>query len=628
MSVLPITVPPKKLSQSILSTDASFVISNILSWDGANDLTAADFGTVAYAIFTNDTHTQLEIMQIDPTTIASASITILARGISYSGAATSATARKFAWTANETTIQLGTDFPQLFQYLKDYIDGIAIAGAPNATTALQGLVELATQVEYDAGTATGGTGASLAATPAVTRGKKYNDYAADAVGTDAYAITIAPAITAYATGQVFTFKVATANTGAATLNVSALGPKTIKKNYIEDLVTGDIIANQIVTVCYDGTNMQLLSTLPVRTVDVQTFINGGIVTVTVASPGVFTLNAHGLTAGTTVVFSTTGALPTGLTAGTTYYVITAGLTTNTFEVSASLAGTAVNTSGSQSGVHTMGFVWTKPTGAKMVQVIAVGGGGSGAGGTQGGAGNGGGGGGGGATIQTFDASLLGATETVITGIGATGGAGDTNGTNGTASTFGTRLTAGGGGGGLRQDGAGGGGGSVLASASGATGGSPAIAGSAIGGQGPTGTNGAGRSAEYGGGSGAGSNASGAGGSSIYGAGGGGTGAWAGGSGAGTDGGTSGSYALGGGGAGGVSGGAGANGATNTTIGKGYGGAGGGGGGIGSSSAVNGGNGGFPGGGGGGGGGQTAGSVVGAGSGGNGANGQVKVITYF
>ncbi len=76
------------------------------------------------------------------------------------------------------------------------------------------------------------------------------------------------------------------------------------------------------------------------------------VTITVASPGVVSWTAHGLAAGTPVVFTTTGALPTGLTAGTTYYVIAAGLATDSFRVSATPGGSAINTSGSQSGTHT------------------------------------------------------------------------------------------------------------------------------------------------------------------------------------------------------------------------------------------------------------------------------------
>jgi len=76
------------------------------------------------------------------------------------------------------------------------------------------------------------------------------------------------------------------------------------------------------------------------------------VTITNASPGVVTWTAHGFVAGQTVAFSTTGALPTGLTAGTTYYVIASGLATDTFQVSATLGGSAINTSSAGSGTHT------------------------------------------------------------------------------------------------------------------------------------------------------------------------------------------------------------------------------------------------------------------------------------
>lgn len=80
------------------------------------------------------------------------------------------------------------------------------------------------------------------------------------------------------------------------------------------------------------------------------------VTMTIASPCVVTWGVagkgHGLVAGSPIKFSTTGALPTGVTAGTQYYVIATGLTETTFQFSTSNGGAAVNTSGSQSGVHT------------------------------------------------------------------------------------------------------------------------------------------------------------------------------------------------------------------------------------------------------------------------------------
>lgn len=75
-------------------------------------------------------------------------------------------------------------------------------------------------------------------------------------------------------------------------------------------------------------------------------------TVTIASPGVFSATAHGLAANDALIFETDGALPTGLTTDTTvYYVISAGLTADAFEVSTTIGGSAVNTSGSQSGNH-------------------------------------------------------------------------------------------------------------------------------------------------------------------------------------------------------------------------------------------------------------------------------------
>lgn len=79
--------------------------------------------------------------------------------------------------------------------------------------------------------------------------------------------------------------------------------------------------------------------------------SGTTVTITIASPGVVTFTAHGLAPTDPVVFTTTGALPTGITAGTTYYVKTV-LTSNTFTITATPNGSVINTSGSQSGIQT------------------------------------------------------------------------------------------------------------------------------------------------------------------------------------------------------------------------------------------------------------------------------------
>lgn len=78
------------------------------------------------------------------------------------------------------------------------------------------------------------------------------------------------------------------------------------------------------------------------------------VTISIASPAVVTWTAHGLAAGTPVLFLKTNAntLPTGLTAFQVYFVSATGLTANTFEVAASPGGTPIATSGTQSGTQT------------------------------------------------------------------------------------------------------------------------------------------------------------------------------------------------------------------------------------------------------------------------------------
>ena len=84
----------------------------------------------------------------------------------------------------------------------------------------------------------------------------------------------------------------------------------------------------------------------------------GVVTITIASPAVVTLSSI-LAEGTSITLQTTGALPTGLTAGTTYYLVNVnGATCN---LALTRGGAAINTSGTQSGVHSIASVLDVPT---------------------------------------------------------------------------------------------------------------------------------------------------------------------------------------------------------------------------------------------------------------------------
>lgn len=73
-------------------------------------------------------------------------------------------------------------------------------------------------------------------------------------------------------------------------------------------------------------------------------------TITIAAPAVVSWAAHGQADGTPVVFTTTGALPTGITAGTIYYVLNAAA--GTFQLAMTPGGAPITTTGSQSGTHT------------------------------------------------------------------------------------------------------------------------------------------------------------------------------------------------------------------------------------------------------------------------------------
>ena len=80
---------------------------------------------------------------------------------------------------------------------------------------------------------------------------------------DTYTASPSPTITAYATGMEFNLKVNADNTGASTLNISAVGAKNIKKydgaGSKIDLEAGDLQQDQYYKAIYDGTDFILLN---------------------------------------------------------------------------------------------------------------------------------------------------------------------------------------------------------------------------------------------------------------------------------------------------------------------------------------------------------------------------------
>lgn len=69
-------------------------------------------------------------------------------------------------------------------------------------------------------------------------------YAVDSVGTDAYVVTLDPALSAYSDGQEFTFEPGAPNTGPATINANGLGAIPLVKGDYLPLEDGDFAKAQ------------------------------------------------------------------------------------------------------------------------------------------------------------------------------------------------------------------------------------------------------------------------------------------------------------------------------------------------------------------------------------------------
>ena len=80
-------------------------------------------------------------------------------------------------------------------------------------------------------------------------------------GTNTYTATSSgslPPVTSYTLRKSFYLLIGIANTGASTINIDGAGAKTIYKFGTTPLAAGDLPANGIIEIVYDGTNMQAI----------------------------------------------------------------------------------------------------------------------------------------------------------------------------------------------------------------------------------------------------------------------------------------------------------------------------------------------------------------------------------
>jgi hypothetical protein len=118
-------------------------------------------------------------------------------------------------------------------------------------------------------------------------------------GTNTITATASLGMSAYVTGQRFFFVAPAANTGAVTLNINAIGAKSVTKSGTTALLAGDIVSGSVVQVVYDGTQFQLLnpysaSVGPTTSLISSLSLTSNVVTINTAS-------AHGILINDSVV---------------------------------------------------------------------------------------------------------------------------------------------------------------------------------------------------------------------------------------------------------------------------------------------------------------------------------------
>jgi hypothetical protein len=333
---------------------------------------------------------------------------------------------------------------------------------PNASPTVAGKVEIATQAEATAGTDTGGTGAFLSVVPsniAVINQNNPQTYATTGGTSTEYTLTLTPAPTAYVAGQSFTMKLHITSGANPTINVNGLGAKNIfDARSLSAIATGSLVANQIVTMWYDGTQFQVVtlpgSTIPTR----QIFDTPGTrfgdtttqfdITNVVGSTYRYTWDGTGtdpnINGGTIAVNDIMDIRSTSFNSNNNGLFVVTGVGANFFDVTNASGVAESNVTIGLLGYIQKGTLYTKPAGITYIEVEVVGGGGASDESGTDNSGSGGGGGGG------YSKKLIGATSVGTTEMINIGAGGTYNSINivrtgaGTSSRFGSHCVANGG----------------------------------------------------------------------------------------------------------------------------------------------------------------------------------------
>lgn len=193
-------------------------------------------------------------------------------------------------------------------------------------------------------------------------------YAVDSGTADAYIISVSPTvITSYTDGLTLRFKAGNANTGASTINVNALGLRSIVRPDGTSLAANDIYAGQICQISYNATTstFQLALTPLAAVYQAQSFASAAASSASAASGSASSASGSASSASGSATLASQWATSLSLVDGSNYgakkYALDAATSASNAATSAGNAATSETNAAASAALAAQTFNGTSTT---------------------------------------------------------------------------------------------------------------------------------------------------------------------------------------------------------------------------------------------------------------------------